>query len=463
MTATTVAGHQLDRSTIPLLVTLGLGVFAGALDLGVLSPALPALGAAFGVGPRDLAWGFTLYLLANVVAIPIASKLADQRGRRPVYIACVGIFAAGSVLAIAAPSYGIFLFARAIQAAGAGGIFPVATAAIADRVPLERRGAALGLVAATWGLAAVVGPVLGGAITHFISWHWIFALNVPLALVVIVMARTTVPANAANARGPLDVAGIVTLAVGLLATMALLTRLYAVGGSADPLRAWGLVVIAVVAFPLFALAERRAAQPVLPPAFFADRQLLVTYALEILIGMLEGALFFIPAALVAGEHLGYAAAGMVAALGALCFVAVIPLSGRLLDVIGSRAVLAAGSTLTALGILIFALGFARLPLALLAMVVAGTGFGALLGAPTRYIVSSRAGVNQRASAVGMLSIMLIVGQIVGGSLGGGVASSHGDVVNGYRIAYLVFAAIAVVAALLTAALASRRAELDHGA
>jgi EmrB/QacA subfamily drug resistance transporter len=463
MTATTVAGHSLDRSTIPLLVTLGLGVFAGALDLGVLSPALPALGATFGVGPRDLAWVFTLYLLANVVAIPVMSKLADQHGRRPIYMLCVGIFAAGSVLAIAAPSYGIFLLARAIQAAGAGGIFPVATAAIADRVPLERRGAALGLVAATWGLAAVIGPVLGGAITHFISWHWIFALNVPLALVVIVMARTTVPANAANARGPLDVAGIVTLAVGLLATMALLTRLYAVGGSVDPLRAWGLVVIAVVAFALFAAAERRAAQPVLPPAFFADRQLLVTYALEILIGMLEGALFFIPAALVAGEHLGYAAAGMVAALGALCFVAVIPLSGRLLDVIGSRAVLAAGSTLTALGMLIFALGFARLPLALLAMVVAGTGFGALLGAPTRYIVSSRAGVNQRASAVGMLSIMLIVGQIVGGSLGGGVASSHGDLVNGYRIAYLVFAAIAVVAALLTVALASRRAERERAA
>jgi MFS family permease len=463
MTATTVAGHRLDRSTIPLLVTLGLGVFAGALDLGVLSPALPALGAAFGVGPKDLAWVFTLYLLANVVAIPVMSKLADQHGRRPVYILCVAIFAAGSVLAIAAPSYGIFLAARAIQAAGAGGIFPVATAAIADRVPLERRGAALGLVAATWGVAAVIGPVIGGAITYFISWHWIFALNVPLAIVVIVMARTTLPANAAHARGPLDIAGIVTLAVGLLATMGLLTRLYAVGGAVDPLRAWGLVAVAVVAFALFALAERRAPQPVLPPAFFADRQLLVTYTLEILIGMLEGALFFIPAALVAGEHLGYAAAGAVAALGALCFVAVIPISGRLLDVVGSRAVLAAGSTLTALGMLIFALGFVRLPLALLAMVVAGTGFGALLGAPTRYIVSNRAGVNQRASAVGMLSIMLIVGQIVGGSLGGGVASSHGDVVNGYRIAYLVFAAIAVCAALLTGALASRRSELEHAA
>ncbi|MDQ6943299.1 MAG: hypothetical protein M3169_12400, partial [Candidatus Eremiobacteraeota bacterium] len=121
-------------------------------------------------------------------------------------------------------------------------------------------------------------------------------------------------------------------------------------------------------------------QPVVPPAFFRDRQLLVTYALEILIGALEGALFFIPAALVAAQHLSYAAAGAVAALGAFCFVAVIPLAGRALDAFGSRAVLTAGTLLTTLGLIIFALGFGDLRLALLAMVVAGAGFGALLGA-----------------------------------------------------------------------------------
>src|SRR4030081_3854961 len=82
-------GHRIDRSVVPLLVTLGLGVFAGALDLGVLSPALPALGASFGVRPRDLAWVFTLYLLANVVSIPIATKLADRYGRRPADVASV--------------------------------------------------------------------------------------------------------------------------------------------------------------------------------------------------------------------------------------------------------------------------------------------------------------------------------------------------------------------------------------
>ena len=453
-----IAGHRIDRSVVPLLVTLGLGVFAGALDLGVLSPALPALGAAFGVGPRDLAWVFTLYLLANVVSIPIATKLADRYGRRPVYIACVTVFALGSVLAIAAPTFAVFLIARAIQAAGAGGIFPVATAAIGDSVPAERRGAALGLVAATWGLAAVIGPTLGGLITHFISWHWVFALNVPLAIVVVILARTHVPAIAVNARGPLDVAGVVTLAIGLLATMSLLTRLYAIGGVVNAALAWAILVIGAVAFALFALAERRAVQPVVPPSFFRDRQLLVTYALEVLIGALEGALFFIPAALVAAQHLSYAAAGAVAALGAFCFVAVIPLAGRALDAFGSRAVLTAGTVLTAAGLVIFALGFGSLPFALLAMVVAGAGFGALLGAPTRYIVTSHVGPEQRASAVGLLSVFLIMGQIVGGSLGGGVASSHGDPVNGYRVAYLVFAAVAVGAALLTFALASRRAE-----
>jgi EmrB/QacA subfamily drug resistance transporter len=457
-TRSSIAGHQLDRGSAPLLFTLGLGVFAGAFDLSVLSPALPALGAAFGVGPRDLAWVFTLYLLANVVAIPIATKLADRYGRRPVYIGCVAVFAAGSVLAIAAPSFAVFLVARAIQAAGAGGIFPVATAALADRVPAERRGAALGLIAATWGLAAVIGPTLGGAITHFISWHWIFVFNVPLALVVIALARVHVPATAANLRGPLDVAGIVTLALGLLATMGLMTRLYAFAGPVNATLAWSMLAIGVAAFAAFALVERRAQQPVIPPDFFRDRQLAITYTLEILIGALEGALFFIPAALVAAQHLSYAAAGAVATLGAFCFVAVIPLSGRALDRVGSRAVLGAGTVLTAAGLTIFALGFRALAPSLIAMVVAGTGFGALLGAPTRSIVTNRIGPDQRASAVGLLSVFLIIGQIAGGSLGGGVAGSHGSVIDGYRIAYLVFAAIALLATLLTLGLASQRTE-----
>ncbi len=447
---TTLAGHRLDRSTVPLLVTLGLGVFAGALDLGVLSPALPALGHAFGVGPGSLAWIFTLYLLANIASIPIMTKLADRNGRRPIYIACVAIFAAGSVLAILARSFPVFLLARAIQAAGAGGIFPVATAAIADRVPIERRGAALGLVAATWGVAAIVGPSLGGILTHLLSWHWIFAANIPLAIVVIVMARTTLPTTVSNVRGPLDIGGIVTLTLSLLAVMIALTQL---GAFLIPLLiAGGALLVAFIAF------ERRAAEPVIRLYLFARRQLQVTYALEILIGILEGALFFIPAALVAAQHMSYAAAGGIAALGALMFVAVIPGAGRALDAVGSRWVLTVGTIFTAGGLLIFAFGFTSLWISIVAMVVAGIGFGALLGAPTRYIVTNSVTPDQRAGAVGLLSIFLIIGQILGGSLAGGIVAAHALETQGYRTAYCVFTAIAVLAAGLTFALQSKSAE-----
>jgi MFS family permease len=447
---TTLAGHQLDRSTVPLLVTLGLGVFAGALDLGVLSPALPALGRAFGVGPGALAWVFTLYLLANVASIPVMTKLADRNGRRPVYIACVSIFALGSVCAIGARSFTFFLIARAIQAAGAGGIFPVATAAIADRVPPERRGAALGLVAATWGLAAIIGPSLGGVLTHLLSWHWIFAANIPLSIVVIAMARQTLPTKVSNVRGPLDAGGIVTLTLGLLAVMIALTQL---GSLLVPLLVSGCAL-----FAAFVFIERRAAEPVIRLHLFAARQLQVTYGLEILIGILEGALFFIPAALVAAQHLSYAAAGGIAALGAFMFVAVIPGAGRALDAIGSRWVLAAGTLLTAAGLLVFAFGFGSLWISIVAMVVAGTGFGALLGAPTRYIITNSVSPDQRASAVGLLSIFLIIGQILGGSLAGGIIGAHAVDVQGYRTAYFAFSAIAVVAAFLTLALKSKSSE-----
>jgi EmrB/QacA subfamily drug resistance transporter len=457
---TSVAGHRLDPTTIPLLLTLGLGVFAGALDLGVLSPALPALGLAFGVGARELPWIFTLYLLANVVSIPIMTKLADRNGRRPIYIACVAIFAVGSVLAIVSQNFPMFLIARAIQAFGAGGIFPVATAAIADRIPPERRGAALGLVAATWGLAAIAGPLFGGVVTHFLSWHWIFAANVPLAIVVIALARTTLPVAVPNVRGPLDVPGIALLAIGLLGLMIGLTQ-YDVTGATSNVNARLYLTAGIVALIAFVFAERHAREPVIPPRFFTDRQLTLVYGLEILIGILEGALFFIPAALVAAEHLSYAAAGAVAAVGAVMFVVVIPGAGRALDAAGSRVVLAAGTTLTAAGLALFAFGFAELWIAVGAMVVAGCGFGALLGAPTRYIVTNRAGSKERSAAVGLLSVCLILGQILGGSLAGGVIGSQADPVTGYHVAYLWFAAIAIVAALLTFALhpkARERAE-----
>ena len=444
----TFAGHKIDRSVLPLLLTLGLGVFLGALDLSVLSPALPALGREFDVAIGDLSWVFTLYLLVNIAGIAIMSTLADRYGRRPVYVACIAIFTLGSAVAVVSHSYGVFLLARAIQAFGAGGIFPVATAAIGDAVPAQRRGTALGLVAATWGLAAVIGPLYGGLVTHFASWRWIFAPNFPIAAIVLALALRHVPVNAPRTRGPLDVLGLTLLVVGLLLLMIGITGVHAVT------IALGLAVLGG-----FWVWEVACAFAVVPPALFANPQLAKTFALEIVIGVLEGSLFFIPAVLVGAQHLSYAAAGGVAAVGALMFVLIIPASGRALDRIGSRDVLVAGTLLTEIGLVIFALGFESMWLSVIAMVVAGIGFGALLGAPTRYIVTNETGERNRATAIGLLSQFLIIGQILGGSIAGGIMGSAFSDFAAYRDTYLAFAAIALIALLMTVTLRPRREEV----
>ncbi len=439
--------RSLDLSIRALLLTLGLGVFAGALDLGVLSPALPAIGLQFDVPTGSLAWVFTLYLLVTVASITIASALADRYGRRVVYMSCIALFAIASILAIAAPSFEIFLLARALQALGAGGIFPVAPAAIGAVVPANRRGAALGMVAATWGLAAVIGPTIGGLVTHFISWRWIFVANIPLALVVLFLARKYVPRLAPRVRGPLDILGLVLLCLGLLLVMDGLTT-----------ARWITGIVGLATLAGFYLWERHAVSPIVPLALFRTPQLIKTYVLEIAIGALEGALFFIPAVLVDAQQLSYLTAGLIAALGALMFVVVIPISGRALDRIGSRDVLLIGTVFTEAGLGLFAIGFHSMPLTLLSMIVAGCGFGALLGAPTRFIVTNETGERTRATAVGLLSQALIAGQILGGSLAGGIIGMAKSELTGYRDAYLAFAAVALLALIVTTTLKSRNAE-----
>jgi MFS family permease len=436
------------RKNAPLLLTLGLGVFAGALDLGVLSPALPAIAREFTIPTGDLAWVFTLYLLVTIASIAVASTLADRYGRRVVYMSCIGLFALGSVVAVFAPSYGMLLFARALQALGAGGIFPVATAAIGDVVEPQRRGSALGALGAVWGVAAIVGPLFGGLITHYVSWRWIFVLNFPLSAIVLYLAYRYLPRVAPRVRGPLDGIGLALLCAGLLLLMDGLTTARVVS-----------VLLGIAALAGFVWWERQARFPIVPLGLFARPQLAKTYALEVLIGVLEGSLFFIPTVLVGAQSLSYAAAGSIAALGAVMFVLVIPLSGRALDRIGSRDVLLVGTILTEIGLGIFAVGFQSLPLAILAMIVAGCGFGTLLGAPTRYIVTNEVGEAHRATAVGLLSQALIVGQILGSSLAGGVIGLASSELHGYRDAYLCFCGVALAALAIAATLDSRKREL----
>ncbi len=186
-----------------------------ALDIAIVGPALPTIQQIFGVNERALAWVFTIYVLMNLVGTPLLAKLSDRFGRRTIYVLAVSLFALGSLLVVVAPvsAFWFVLLGRAVQGLGAGGIFPVASAVIGDTFPPEKRGSALGLIGAVFGLAFIIGPIVGGVLLLF-SWRWVFAINLPIALVVILLAWRELPSARRKELLPFDWAGMATLAAG---------------------------------------------------------------------------------------------------------------------------------------------------------------------------------------------------------------------------------------------------------
>lgn len=205
------------RQRNSLLAVLFAGVLMGALDIAIVGPALPAIEAEFGLTSRESSWIFTVYVLTNLVGTPLMARLSDFFGRRAVYTLDVTLFAVGSL--VVAASHGSALFAvlllgRAIQGLGAGGIFPVASAVIGDTFPPERRGSALGLIGAVFGLAFLVGPVIGGLLLGF-GWQWLFLINLPVAAMVVAVGWRLLPRTRAAASGGFDWAGMAALALAL--------------------------------------------------------------------------------------------------------------------------------------------------------------------------------------------------------------------------------------------------------
>ena len=169
------------------MALLFVGVLMGALDLAIIGPALPAIQAEFALDNRQLSWLFNVYVLAQLPGTPLLAKMSDRFGRRDVYIACVAAFAVGSLLLVVAGNFETLIVGRGIQGFGASGIFPVAAAVIGDTFPEEKRGGALGLIGAVFGLAFLIGPVLGGILLRY-SWEWLFLINLPIAVGLIVAA-----------------------------------------------------------------------------------------------------------------------------------------------------------------------------------------------------------------------------------------------------------------------------------
>ena len=439
-----------------VLLVLFAGVLMGALDIAIIGPALPAVRDAFGVDERAASWMVTIYVLFNLVGTPLMAKLSDRFGRRSVYAWDVGIFAAGSLVVAVAPGYGGVLAGRAIQGLGAGGIFPVASAVIGDIFPPERRGSALGLIGAVFGVAFLLGPILGGLLL-MLGWPWLFLINLPIAALVILGALRVLPRSGAVEPRPFDWGGMLLLATSLTALAVALNQLDAADlvASVTSVAVWPLLVLAAATAAGFLAVERRAADPVIRPGLFRSRQVGIVSGLSLGAGLTESAVIFVPALLVATFGVSASRAAFMLLPIVVAMGVGAPALGWLLDRVGSRIVVVASAGLIAAGMAMVAVYHASLWLFYGAGMAIGVGLAGLMGSSLRYVMLNEAPRADRGAAQGILTVFISIGQLAGAAvLGALIASESG----GYGTAFMLVAAVMGLLTLSGLGLRSRSAE-----
>ncbi len=444
-----------------LLAVLFVGVLMGALDIAIVGPALPAIGKAFQVGPSELVWTFNIYVLFNLAATPFMAKLSDRLGRRRVYVLDVLLFAFGSAVVAFAPTFGVLLAGRALQAIGAGGIFPVASAVIGDTFPAESRGRALGIIGAVFGLAFLIGPVLGGVLLQ-LSWHWLFLVNIPIALTLAVVAQRLLPDTRPDHSEPFDWVGVASLTLGLGAFALGVGSLGGGEGTASlgSLRVWPFLVASAVLLSLFWRAQQRAADPVVPPRLLASRQVRLVMLFATGAGLSEAAMVFLPSLAVANLGLGESAASFMLLPLVIALGLGSPLVGRMLDQVGSKAVILVGISVTGFGLLSFGVASGTMAGFVVASALTGLGLSALLGAPLRYILLNESAAADRGASQGLLTVFMGTGQLLGGALVGAVVAMAP--VGGFERALMVLAALVGAMLLPALSLKGRVQERGHG-
>lgn len=276
-----------------IFIAIVLGMLLAALDQTIVATALPTIVANLGDAGHQ-SWVVTSYLLASTIVTALVGKLGDVFGRKRVFQTAIVFFVLGSILCGLAQSMAMLVGARALQGIGGGAITVTASALIGEVVPLRERGRYQGILGAVFGVTTVIGPLLGGYFTDYLTWRWAFWVNVPISVVVIFVAAAAIPALTASAKPVIDYAGITFVGLGAAG----LTLATSWGGTLYP---WGsptiigLFVGAAMALGVFVVVERRAAEPILPIRLFGSPVFTVCCVLSFVVGFaMLGAMTFLP-------------------------------------------------------------------------------------------------------------------------------------------------------------------------
>ncbi|MEK3765656.1 MULTISPECIES: MFS transporter [unclassified Solibacillus] len=408
-----------SKSSQTWAITLfAIGVFMAALDNGIISAALTTINQSFNVEANWGAWGVTLYTLGLAISVPIVGKLSDRYGRKKLFIVEIALFGLGSLLVALSPNFTFYLIARFIQAMGGGGIFIIGTSYVVSTLPAEKQGKALGMLGGMNGIAAVLGPNIGSVILGLTgSWHWLFLINVPIAVFLIFMGMTKLEEIKDPTPGKLDMTGTVMLSIAILGIMYGLTNITGLNffksllaTDVYPFLLAGIILLIILYFYETRL-ERKGGDPILPVSLMRQPTYLLTLLLGLLSGAMLAAMIFIPAFSeqvmgIKSEHAGYwmtplaIAAGIGAAVG-----------GILVDKRGPILAVLFSGIVAAIGFFLFPAWMDAKWQFVIASIIGGVGMGVLLGAPLNILATEKLQTN-KGTALASLSLIRTIGMTI---------------------------------------------------
>lgn len=409
------------------LITAGVmtGMFLAALEATVIGTAMPTIVASLG-GMEHYSWVFSSYLLTSTVTVPVWGRLSDLLGRRFLYQLSVAIFLIGSVLSGAAQTMPQLIAFRAIQGIGAGGLVPLGMTIIGDTYTLQQRAKMQAFFSGVWGVASVIGPLIGGFLTDQLSWRWVFYINVPVGLAAAIIIGLALRKTTLTERPAIDYAGatLFTLSVTLLILALVDER---IGNGEITPRTALLVTSSLLLGVAFVAQERRAREPIIPLRLFQNRVMSASVAAGFLAGVaMFGAISFVPLFAQGVRGASATAAGSLLTPLMLSWVVVSIIGGRMMLRVGYRTMVLVGLVILASAFFLFGTFDAHTPqlLIVLDLIAMGAGLGfvmlTLLVAVQQSVARTDLGIstslNQFARSIGGAIGVALMGAILASGL-----------------------------------------------
>ncbi|MEH7501699.1 MDR family MFS transporter [Neobacillus drentensis] len=407
-----------------VLASVMLAMFMGAIEATIVSTAMPAIVADLG-GFTLYSWVFSAYLLMNSVTVLIYGKLSDLFGRKPILTIGIIIFLLGSILCGFATSMKMLIIFRLIQGFGAGAVTSIATTIIGDIYTAEERAKIQGYLASVWGISAITGPAVGGLLVQYVSWHYIFWINIPLGILSLVGLWLFLHENVQRKKHQIDYLGAVLLTMTISSLMFILVE----GGSRFAWGSWQSIsffTFSAVTLVGFVLQEGRASEPVMPFSIWKERSILIANTTSLTTGiMLIGISSFLPTFVQGVMEQTPIVAGFTLTTMSIGWPIASTLAGRLLVTIGYRKT----SIIGGLSLIIGSIAFVTMsassgPLwAAVGSFFVGLGMGLT---STAFIVSiqSTVGWEQRGIATASNMFMRNLGNTIGAALLGGILNNR---------------------------------------